>query len=139
MNTEGMLPFENMVADYIKETDNHVMYRVTPVYDGNDPVASGVTMEAYSVEDNGEGVCFYVYCYNVQPGVTIDYTTGNAEAATLPEGEQGTYILNVNSKKVHKADCSAAHTISDKNRQEYEGSLEILLLQGYETANCCFD
>ncbi len=139
MNTEGMLPFENMVADYIKETDNHVMYRVTPIYDGNNPVASGVTMEAYSVEDNGEGVCFFVYCYNVQPGVTIDYTTGNAVAAPLPEGEQGAYILNVNSKKIHKADCDAAHNIGDKNRQEYEGSLEILLLQGYETAGCCFD
>ncbi len=139
MNTEGMLPFENMVADYIKETDNHVMYRVTPVYDGNNPVANGVTMEAYSVEDNGEGICFYVYCYNVQPGVTIDYTTGNAVAAVLPEGEQGTYILNTNSKKIHKADCDAAHNIGDKNKQEYEGSLEILLLQGYETAGCCFD
>ena len=139
MNTEGMLPFENMVADYIKETDNHVMYRVTPVYDGDDPVASGVTMEAYSVEDNGEGICFYVYCYNVQPGVTIDYATGNATAAPLSDGEQGAYILNVNSKKIHKTDCDAARTISDKNRQKYEGSLEILLLQGYETANCCFD
>ena len=139
MNTEGMLPFENMVADYIKETDNHVMYRVTPIYDGDNPVASGVTMEAYSVEDHGEGICFYVYCYNVQPGVTIDYTTGNAVAAEMPEGEQGSYILNVNSKKIHKADCDAAHNISDKNRQEYDGSLEILLLQGYETAGCCFD
>ena len=73
-----MLPFENMVADYIRETDNHVAYRVTPIYDGNDLVARGVQMEAYSVEDEGEGICFNIYCYNVQPGVKIDYTTGRS-------------------------------------------------------------
>lgn len=144
MNTEGMLPFENMVADYIKETDNHVMYRVTPIYNGSDLVASGVTMEAYSVEDHGEGICFYVYCYNVQPGVSIDYATGDAVEATQDNGGQtvadnGSYILNVNSKKVHKEDCSSAHSISESNRQDYEGSLSLLLAQGYETAGCCFD
>lgn len=78
MNTEGMLPFENMVADYIKETGNHVLYRVTPIYDGDDLVASGVQMEAKSVEDDGEGICFHVYVYNNQPGVTIDYATGES-------------------------------------------------------------
>ena len=77
-NVDGMLPFENMIADYIKETGNHVMYRVTPVYQGNDLVASGVQLEAYSVEDGGEGVCFNVYCYNVQPGIQIDYATGKS-------------------------------------------------------------
>lgn len=76
MNTIGMLPFENMVADYIKETDNHVMYRVTPIYDGDNLVASGVQMEGYSVEDEGDGIYFNVYVYNVQPGVEIDYATG---------------------------------------------------------------
>ena len=75
---QGMLLFENMVADYIKETGNHVLYRVTPVYDGNNLVASGILMEAYSVEDNGEGICFNVYFYNVQPGITIDYATGES-------------------------------------------------------------
>ncbi|MBM6921875.1 DNA/RNA non-specific endonuclease [Phocea massiliensis] len=78
MNTEGMLPFENMVADYIQETGNHVAYRVTPVFEKNNLVCSGVQMEAYSVEDNGEGICFNVYCYNVQPGITIDYATGKS-------------------------------------------------------------
>ena len=78
MNVDGMLPFENMVADYIKETDNHVMYRVTPVFEGENLVASGVLMEAESVEDHGEGVKFNVYVYNVQPGIEIDYTTGNS-------------------------------------------------------------
>lgn len=80
MNTEGMLPFENMVADYIKETNNHVAYRITPVYDGNDLVAKGVQMEAYSVEDDGEGICFNIFCYNAQPGVAIDYATGESWA-----------------------------------------------------------
>lgn len=79
MNTEGMLPFENQVADYIKETDNHVLYRVTPIYDGNNLVASGVQIEAQSVEDNGKGICFNVYCYNVQPGIDIDYSTGESK------------------------------------------------------------
>lgn len=77
LNVIGMLPFENMVADYVKETNNHVLYRVTPLFDGEDLVAKGVLMEAWSVEDGGEGVCFNVYCYNVQPGVTIDYATGD--------------------------------------------------------------
>ena len=81
MNVEGMLPFENMIADYVRETGNHVMYRVTPIFEGDNLVASGVQMEAYSVEDQGEGVCFHVYVYNVQPGVYIDYATGENRAA----------------------------------------------------------
>ena len=76
MNVDGMLPFENMVADYIKETGNHVAYRITPIFEGNNLVCSGVQMEAYSIEDNGEGICFNVYCYNVQPGISINYATG---------------------------------------------------------------
>ena len=76
LNTEGMLPFENMVADYINETGNHVLYRVTPIYNGDNLVADGVQMEARSVEDDGEGITYHVYCYNVQPGVGINYATG---------------------------------------------------------------
>jgi len=76
MNVDGMLPFENMIADYVKETNNHVLYRVTPVFEGNNLLADGVVLEALSMEDNGEGICFNVYCYNVQPGVSIDYLTG---------------------------------------------------------------
>lgn len=79
LNVEGMLPFENMVADYIKETDHHVLYRVTPIYEGDDLLAKGVQIEAYSVEDNGEGICFNVFVYNVQPGVVIDYKTGDSQ------------------------------------------------------------
>lgn len=78
LNIQGMLPFENMVADYVKETNNHVLYRVTPIFDGNNLVASGVLMEAKSVEDNGEGILFNVYCYNVQPGITINYANGES-------------------------------------------------------------
>ena len=81
-NVEGMLPFENQVAEYIKKQkaneDRHVLYRVTPIYDGENLLASGVQMEAFSVEDKGDGVCFNVYVYNVQPGVVINYATGES-------------------------------------------------------------
>lgn len=81
LNIEGMLPFENLVADYVKETKNHVLYRVTPLFDGDNLVAHGVLMEGYSVEDEGEGVCFCVYAYNAQPGIEIDYATGDSRLA----------------------------------------------------------
>jgi DNA-entry nuclease len=72
LNIQGMLPFENMVADYVKETGNHILYRSTPIFEGNNLLASGVLLEAYSVEDNGDGICFNVYCYNVQPDISIN-------------------------------------------------------------------
>lgn len=78
MNVKGMLPWEELVAKYLDTQDNHVLYRVTPIFEGKDLVASGVLMEAYSVEDQGNGICFCVYCYNVQPGVEIDYRTGKS-------------------------------------------------------------
>lgn len=78
LNVEGMLPFENKVADYVQETGNHVLYRVTPLYEGENLVANGVIIEAYSIEDMGAGICLNVYCYNVQPGVIIDYATGDS-------------------------------------------------------------
>lgn len=78
MNVEGMLPFENIVAEYVKETKNHVLYRVTPIFQGENLVASGVQMEAKSVEDNGRRICFNIYVYNNQPGITIDYSNGNS-------------------------------------------------------------
>lgn len=85
LNVTGMLPFENKVADYIETSQNHVLYRVTPIYDGNNLLASGVQMEAYSVEDKGFGICFNVYCYNAQPGITIDYATGESHETTNEE------------------------------------------------------
>lgn len=81
MNVDGMLPFENMVADYIKETGNHVLYRVTPIYTGDNLVADGVEMEARSVEDDGDGICYHVFVYNEQPGVAIDHATGESHLA----------------------------------------------------------
>lgn len=84
MNVSGMLPFENLVANYLKENENnHVLYRITPVFEKNNLVANGVQMEAYSVEDNGKGVCFNVYVYNIQPGVIIDYVTGESKLAEM--------------------------------------------------------
>ena len=79
LNVEGMLPFEDMVDAYVDETGNHVLYRVRPIFSGDDLVARGVHMEAWSVEDAGQGICFDVFCYNVQPGIVIDYVTGDSQ------------------------------------------------------------
>ena len=151
MNVEGMLPFENMVADYVKETNNHVLYRVTPIFEGDNLVASGVLMEGYSVEDSGEGVTFCVYAYNVQPGVTIDYATGasaasgeevpqvSAPAQTTSGSEEDTqqYVLNTSSKKFHLPDCSGVESMSPSNRQDYTGSRQELIDQGYSPCGIC--
>ena len=140
LNVEGMLPFENLVADYVKETENHVLYRVCPVYDGGNLVASGVTMEAKSVEDDGEGVSFFVYVYNVQPGVEIDYATGESwlEGGTRPEAAPETaYVLNTSSKKFHLPDCSGANSMKAENHQETSSSRQELLDQGYEPCGTC--
>ncbi len=140
-NTEGMLPFENMVADYVKDTGNHVLYRVTPVFEGNNLVASGVVMEAKSVEDGGKGVCFNVYVYNVQPGVEIDYLTGESRLAEQTgeqeQAQSGEYILNTNSKRFHDVSCKQAQDIKESNRQEYSGSRETLIANGYKPCGGC--
>ena len=162
LNIEGMLPFENQVADYVEETQNHVMYRVTPIYNGFDYVAKGVLMEAYSVEDNGRGVCFCIYAYNVQPGVLIDYYTGvnvasgeslpeigddgrgdNAESPTPDDKEDDsplgeiTYVINTNSKKFHNPSCSHAKNLSGENRKETDKSRDELVDEGYSPCGTC--
>ena len=140
MNVQGMLPFENMVADYIKETDNHVLYRVIPVFEGNNPLASGVTMEAWSVEDNGEGICFYVYAYNVQPGVEIDYTTGESRLAepVVGEGEDvKTYVVNTGSGKFHDGTCPQAISIKPENKESFETTRSQMLAWSFVPAGCC--
>ena len=138
LNVDGMLPFENLVADYVKETDNHVLYRVTPVFEGQNLVASGVQMEAWSVEDAGDGVCFNVYVYNVQPGITIDYATGESwQKGAEPSDGDVTYILNTNSHKFHYPDCAGVASMSETNRQEYTGSREDLIAQGYTPCGQC--
>lgn len=147
LNVDGMLPFENMVADYIKETNNHVLYRVTPVFSGDNLVASGVQMEAESVEDNGDGILFNVYCFNAQPGIAIDYATGSSHAddSVAESGSQTvsdsanvqTYVLNTNTKKFHKESCSSAKSMEASNRKTYTGSRHELIDMGYEACGVC--
>ncbi len=137
-NVDGMLPFENMVADYVKETENHVLYRVTPIYEGDNLVADGVQMEAWSVEDSGEGICFNVFVYNVQPGVTIDYATGASRLSEeASQGEEMDYVLNTSGKKFHMPDCSSVKTMKAENKEEYHGARENLILQGYVPCGSC--
>ncbi len=141
MNVDGVLPFENMIADYIKETDHHVLYRVTPIFDGNNLVASGVQLEAFSVEDQGAGVCFNVYAYNCQPGVVIDYATGASRLENEPEksdsDEAEEYILNVNSKKIHLSSCSGAKNMKESNKEISSKSITELIAEGYEPCGQC--
>lgn len=141
MNADGMLPFENMVADYVKETGNHVLLRVTPVFVGNELVARGVIMEAYSVEDEGDGVYYNVYCFNVQPGIEINYSDGTSrlkgESNDNPENKGETYVLNTNSKKFHRHNCSSVKDISDKNRKDSDKSRDELIAEGYSPCKSC--
>lgn len=161
LNVDGMLPFENMVADYVKETGNHVLYRVTPIFTGDNLVADGVQMEAESVEDNGDGIQFNVFCYNVQPGVGIDYATGdNWEDDSIPQAEEPdgsqtqpaydeeetdtqsesvgtTYIINTNTGKFHYPQCSSVGQMNDSNKEEYTGSRDDLIAQGYSPCKRC--
>ena len=180
LNTEGMLPFEEMVNDYVDKTGNHVLYRVTPQYEGDNLVASGVEMEGWSVEDAGTGICFHVYCYNVQPGIEINYADGtswetasdNRENAQKTEsvgqesgctgqetGLEGditteqleiadddsdrrnktaqTYILNTNTKKIHRSTCSSVSQMKETNKQTYEGTVEELENMGYAPCKKC--
>lgn len=148
MNVDGMLPFENMVADYIKETNNHVLYRVTPVFSGDNLVASGVHMEAKSVEDNGDGILFNVYCFNAQPGIAIDYATGDShqddsivadasKSTTAAEANVQTYVLNTNTKKFHKESCNSAKSMEASNKKIYTGSRQEIIDMGYEACGVC--
>lgn len=148
MNVAGMLPFENMIADYVKETENHVMYRVSPIFDGDNLVASGVLLEAYSVEDEGDGISFSVYVYNNQPGIVINYATGESRLETDSEkpespdepagGEDaGFYILNTDTKKFHLDTCGFADDIREDNREEVFSDREILIEDGYTPCKSC--
>ncbi len=196
LNVDGMLPFENMTADYIKETGNHVLYRVTPLFEGSELVARGVFMEAQSVEDNGAGIQFYVFCYNVQNGVVIDYASGSSTAGdtiaswpdttmdssnssgSTPSGtdlstgsaasgtavdpaadgaasdtpsstEQppistggtqsvsSSYVLNTNTNKFHDPGCSSLSQANGSNLQNYDGTRENLIAQGYSPCKRC--
>ncbi len=146
LNLQGMLPLENMVADYVTSSGNHVLYRVTPVFDGDNLIASGVLIEALSVEDSGEGISFCVYAYNIQPGVDIDYATGEsrpgAEAPqeTLPyetPPQNSLYILNTNTLKFHRPSCKSVEQIKEKNKKEYSGTRDEVISQGYAPCKNC--
>ena len=137
LNTMGMLPFENMVADYVKETENHVLYRVTPVFVDDELVARGVLMEGYSVEDGGEGISYFVFCYNVQPGVIIDYKTGDSREDPKPTDVVKNYVLNTNSHKFHRPDCTGISDMKESARQNYKGTRENLIAQGYAPCGKC--
>ena len=144
LNVNGMLPFEDTVADYVKATDNHVLYRVTPIFVGNELVARGVLMEALSMEDGGAGICFCVFCYNVQPGITIDYATGASELTIAQPGGrvytvtvEVTFVANTNSKKYHLSNCTYAASISAKNRAEITATPAQMAEQGYSPCSRC--
>jgi DNA-entry nuclease len=144
LNVDGMLPFEDEVADYVHETNNHVLYRVTPVFDGDNLVASGVQMEAESIEDNGAGVSFNVYCYDNQPGVDINYASGEswlnesaAETAVTEDWQPHDYVLNTKSLRFHKPNCSGIDNIASANKQEWNGQRSDLIDQGYKPCRTC--
>jgi|GEM_PF-1132860 len=166
LNATGMIGFEEATGDYIRETGNHVLYRVTPVFVGQELVARGVWMEAMSMEDGGAGICFNAYVFNVQPGVQIDYATGDnrladdaadTTGAAAAPGTQGSsaqasasqadaagqpafdcaYVLNVKSMRFHLPTCDGALTMSDKNRKLSDASRDELVAQGYEPCGTC--
>ena len=138
MNEEGMNPFEIMIGDYVRETDNRVLYRVTPIFEGDELVARGVQMEAWSIDDNGEGICFNVFCYNVQPGIGIDYATGdNWLEETICDHEPQDYILNTNSMKYHLSTCEGVSDISEENTATFTGCYETLDARGYTPCGTC--
>lgn len=159
LNIEGMLPFENMVTDYIKETNQPVYYRVTPIFDGNNLVASGVLMEAKSLADNGASILFNVFCYNVQPGVNINYANGTSsvantsnssskqqaqttkQAKSTPQPKQNTpvtasYIGNKNTRKFHRGDCRMVARMSQSNKVTFNNR-DSAVSQGYNPCKIC--
>ena len=147
MNVKGMLPFENRVRSYIENTNQHVMYRITPVFEGDNLVATGVLMESYSVEDDGEGICFNVFCYNVQPQIKINYADGTSEIVSTPESEEvtemsneepnTTYVLNTNTKKFHYPDCDSVNKMKEKNKELFTGSRDEVISMGYSPCGKC--
>ena len=166
LNINGMLPIENKVLDYINGTGNHVLYRVTPVFEGDNLVASGVVMEAWSVEDKGKSIQLCRYLFNVQPGVVIDYSTGDSYEENIYlldpselefeiiQNESGTraisrqmsvtestdditYVLNINTMRFHKPTCPSVEDMKEKNREYSYSTREELIEQGYKPCGSC--
>ncbi|MBR3968944.1 MAG: DNA/RNA non-specific endonuclease [Clostridia bacterium] len=145
LNVEGMLPFENLIAEYVKETENHVLYRVTPIFEGDNLLATGVQMEGYSVEDNGKEICFNIFAYNAQPDIEIDYKTGksklknSASVDTQSEQKDITYIINKNSKKFHLPTCSSVKDMKPQNKKESNQTRKELEKLGYSPCKACLE
>lgn len=148
LNVEGMLPFENEVARYVESTGNRVLYRVTPVFAGEELVARGVQMEAKSVEDGGAGVSFNVFCHNVQPGIQIDYQTGESRrsqdavatgglSSIQPSADQVAYVLNVSSGKFHLPDCPSVGKMADYNKRDVMSAYDEMIVNGYSPCGNC--
>lgn len=143
-NVEGMLPFENQIADFVESTEYHVLYRATPIFEGDNLLATGVELEAESVEDNGSGLSFHVFCFNVQPGVTIDYSNGDSyenETSDVtretPQTQEVNYILNTNSDIFHYPTCRSVSTMSETNKEYYIGSREDVIQRGFRPCKNC--
>lgn len=140
-NVIGMLPYENLIAEFVEDYHQHVLYRVSPIFVGDELVARGLLMEGMSCEDAGKSVKFCVFCYNVQPGVVIDYKTGDSyedgSQPSVQSGVQVQYILNTSSMKFHSPECSGASKISNGNRREFFGERAELISQGYEPCKIC--
>lgn len=158
LNVQGMLPFENRIEEYVCTSHGHVLYRVTPIFVEDELVARGVLMEAYSVEDQGEGICFNVFCYNVQPGIDIDYSTGESSKSEertvsdlqLEDNEVDKsheaselsidncdYVLNINTHRFHYPNCDSVYEMKEKNRRAYKGNREELIQNGYISCGRC--
>lgn len=153
LNASTMLPFEEQVGNWVRKTRNHVMYRVTPVFYGDELVARGVHMEALSVEDGGKAISYNVFIYNVQPGVDIDYSTGNnwpAESSGQTEQESAdseetgetdskakSYVLNTRSKKFHDISCPNIADISENNKKEVKADRKLLIENGFDPCGYC--
>ncbi len=162
LNVTGMLPYENLIANYVKNTGNHVLYRVTPYFNNNDLVARGVLLEGESLED--DTITFCVWCYNVQPGIIINYATGESTvdpnyrvpsatnniaapvSGTQPASQEQpaiirqtecSYILNTNTKRIHLPSCSSVNEMKPSNRKEFSGDISTLLEQGYRSCGRC--
>ena len=145
LNVVGMLPFEGSVRQYVDGTGNHVIYRIRPYFEGDELLCRGVLMEARSMED--EEVQFCAFCYNVQPGIGLNYETGESwlietETETRSnieeeEPEEETYILNTSSKKFHKPSCSSVDDMKEKNKREVTASRDELISDGYAPCKRC--
>ena len=156
MNVIGMEPLESDVSSYVHRTGNHVLYRVTPIFDGKNLLSSGVQMEAWSVEDKGRGICFNIYCFNVQPGIMINYKTGESHLSVGSNGSSSitgrhdssqnnaatdskawSFVINTNTKKFHLPTCSSVGEMKSSNKMTHKGTVQDIIDMGYKPCARC--